>query len=150
MNRLVRNKGFRQRLSKDASVTNQYGEFIPFGTDGLLVDMDSSLDLERELKLGGKHLSNIVETVDTYGNTITTITENYATESQMVTANATYYRVVHTITEYIATGATGIVSRLYYVTNDSVGEQSSTELLNTKTITIDEQDASTDIKEVVT
>lgn len=116
MNQPIRNKGFRQRISKTGN--HQYGDFIPFGTDGLLVDMDSDLDLEQELKLGGKHLSHIEESVDQLGNPTTTITENYATAAEMAADASTYYRVVHDIVEDLAEGTTSITSKIYYVTNE--------------------------------
>lgn len=51
-----RTKGMRQKISNQ-----NYGNFIPFGSDGKYIDMDSSLDLEEELKLGGKHSAEIIE-----------------------------------------------------------------------------------------
>lgn len=73
-------KGLRQKTG-----ANTYADLIPFGTDGKLVDMLSSLDLEQEIKLGGGHVSAINESgpntviTETYtgGYTCTTtITEN--------------------------------------------------------------------------
>lgn len=54
------------------------GEFatgIPLGTDGILVDMVSELDLEEELRLGGNHYVDIIKT-----DTATQIKEWYFTE----------------------------------------------------------------------
>ena len=62
-----RTKGMRQKLG-----TNSYDVFVPFGSDGKYIDMDSSLDLEEELKLGGSHYVTINEDENT-----TSITENY-------------------------------------------------------------------------
>lgn len=61
-------KGLRQKQS-DSS----YNSLIPFGTDGVLVDMLSGLDNEQELKLGGNHTSVITEV----NATTTSIVETY-------------------------------------------------------------------------
>lgn len=50
---------------------------IPIGTDGILVDMISQLDLEEEIRLGGNHYVDIVET-----NTATIIKEWYFSEAR--------------------------------------------------------------------
>lgn len=63
-----RTKGMRQKTG-----TNEYDVFVPFGSDGKYIDMDSSLDLEEELKLGGSHYVTINE-----DENITSIIENYA------------------------------------------------------------------------
>lgn len=58
----------------------QSGSFptsIPIGTDGLLVDMISQLDLEEEIRLGGNHYVSISQT-----ETSTIIKEWYFTESK--------------------------------------------------------------------
>ena len=58
----------------------QSGSFptsIPIGTDGLLVDMVSQLDLEEEIRLGGNHYVSITQT-----KTSTVIKEWYFTESK--------------------------------------------------------------------
>jgi len=59
-------KGLRQKNQ------NTYNPLVPFGTDGILVDMASGLNNEEELKLGGNHNVSITE-----ANGITTITETY-------------------------------------------------------------------------
>ncbi len=61
-------KGLRQKQS-DSS----YNSLIPFGTDGVLVDMLSGLDNEQEIKLGGNHTSVITEV----NATTTSIVETY-------------------------------------------------------------------------
>lgn len=79
-------KGLRQKQS-DSSYTS----LVPFGTDGILVDMLSGLDNEQEFKLGGNHTSVITEVDDT----TTTIVETYkASDNSTVT-----YVVETTITE---------------------------------------------------
>lgn len=54
---------------------------IPFGTDGLLVDMLSGLDLEEELKLGNNHhyveIEDIIEQVNGEDIIVTQIKEYY-------------------------------------------------------------------------
>ena len=77
-------KGLRQKTG-----SNTYNPLVPFGTDGNLVDMISTLDLEQELKLGGGHVSSI----DENGNN-TVITETFTGDYTCVTtisegANAT-------------------------------------------------------------
>ena len=79
-------KGLRQKQS-DSS----YNSLVPFGTDGILVDMLSGLDNEQEFKLGGNHTSVITEVNDT----TTTIVETYkALDNSTVT-----YTVETTIVE---------------------------------------------------
>lgn len=53
---------------------------IPIGTDGLLVDMISQLDLEEEIRLGGNHYVDISQT-----KTSTIIKEWYFSESKGTT-----------------------------------------------------------------
>lgn len=50
---------------------------IPIGTDGILVDMISGLDLEEEIKLGGNHYVDIFQT-----DTSTQIKEWYFTQAR--------------------------------------------------------------------
>lgn len=122
-------KGSRQKNATGSG----YADYIPFGADGEYVDMLSGLNLERELKLGGDHLASIVEQ-----NGVTVITQKYAD----TTANNKYYKVITTISE--GDGGTTITSELHWF--DSLG----TDILkNTKTITIADEDTSTDITEVL-
>ncbi len=76
-------KGLRQKTA-----ANTYAPLVPFGTDGILVDMLSDLTLEEELKLGGNHISAIDESGD---NVI--ITETFKK------GNNSYYTARTTITE---------------------------------------------------
>ena len=78
-----RTKGLRQKIN------GQYSTFIPFGTDGELVDMLSELNLEHELKIGPKHVANITEESDT----VTTIVEFYATPQEARTPYTSFYTV---------------------------------------------------------
>ena len=107
-------KGLRKKT--DAST---YGPLVPFGTDGILVDMFSDLTLEEELKLGGNHVSAIDES----GNN-TIITESFKKGNN----NDSYYTVVTTITEN-QDGSTSITVVLTDSNNVS----------KTKTITIPAQ-----------
>ena len=54
--------------------TKQYSS-VPIGTDGILVDMLSELDLEEEIRLGGNHYVDVVQT-----STATEIREWYFSE----------------------------------------------------------------------
>lgn len=49
-------KGMRRKTS-----SSTFGNFVPFGTDGIFTDMASGLDLEQELKLGGNQQVTITE-----------------------------------------------------------------------------------------
>ena len=121
-------KGSRQK-----NTTGGYADYIPFGADGEYVDMLSGLNLERELKLGGDHLTSITEQ-----NGITVITQKYADSE----STGKYYKVITTISE----GATGttITSELHWLDN------AGTDVLkNTKTIVIADEDTGTDITEVL-
>ena len=77
-------KGSRQKVD-----ANTYSPLVPFGTDGILVDMLSDLTLEEELKLGGNHISAIDES----GNNVE-ITETFKDSN-----GVTKYTAVTTITE---------------------------------------------------
>ena len=88
-------KGLRQKQS-DSS----YNSLIPFGTDGVLVDMLSGLDNEQEIKLGGNHTSVITEVnatttsiVETYkaldNTTVTYIVETTIVENNDSSTNIT-------------------------------------------------------------
>lgn len=65
---LKRIKQIRQKTSEGYSP-------IPIGTQGLLVDMISELDLEEEIRLGGNHYVTVYDTP-----TSTQITEWYFSE----------------------------------------------------------------------
>lgn len=115
----TRIKGLRKKGSDKT-----FGDFVPFGTDGILVDMLSGLDNEQELKLGGNHRVNIEEsTVD--GRNVTTITEEYLDKNNI----GIQYSV---ITEIVSNddGSTTITSSLYS------GSGLNADLLNVKTTTI--------------
>ena len=85
----------------------QSGSFptsIPIGTDGLLVDMISQLDLEEEIRLGGNHYVDIYDT-----KTDTVIKEWYLSESkgttpiEQVNDNIVKYTVYTTIASKVQT-----------------------------------------------
>lgn len=121
-------KGSRQK-----NTTGGYADYIPFGADGEYVDMLSGLNLERELKLGGDHLTSITEQ-----NGVTVITQKYADSE----STGKYYKVITTISEGV-TGTT-ITSELHWLDN------AGTDVLkNTKTIVIADEDTGTDITEVL-
>lgn len=77
-------KGLRQKTA------NGYTDFIPFGTDSILVDMANGLDLEQELKIGGTHTSEIVEKIDEdTGKLQTIITEEFGSSGYYNTTTIT-------------------------------------------------------------
>lgn len=115
----AKSKGLRQKQANGS-----FGAFVPFGTDGTLVDMLSGLDNEIEMKLGGNHTSTIVESVVQDEN-VTIITERYKDR----TNNVIVYTVVTKITEH-TDGSTTIVSAIYS------GSDTTLTPLNVKTITI--------------
>lgn len=78
-----RTKGLRQKIN------GQYSTFVPFGTDGELVDMISDLNLEHELKIGPKHVANITAVTED----ITDIVEFYATPQESRTPGTSFYTV---------------------------------------------------------
>ena len=94
-----------------------YSPPIPLGTNGVLVDMFSKLNLEQELKLGPKHIADVVDE----GDGITTITENYATPEEVITAGSSFYRVIITIddneiiVDEYTTITTVVTARLYWI-----------------------------------
>ena len=53
---MERVKGYRKKRADDS-----YAPLVPFGSDGILIDMLSGLHLEYELVIGGKRNSTIVE-----------------------------------------------------------------------------------------
>ena len=122
-------KGTRQKISPGS-----YADYVPFGADGKYIDMMSGLDLEKELRLGGNHITKI-----TNNGTRTIITEVYG-DSQ----NATdCYKVITTIGEN--NGNTEIISVLTWVDNQGTEETKAT-----KIITIASTGAGTNISEVLT
>lgn len=121
-------KGTRQKIN-----AGSYADYIPFGADGEYIDMMSGLDLEKELRLGGDHITSIVQ-----NNGQTVITEKYAKSS--ITTN--FYKVVTTIAE--SNGNVTITSVLYWV-NDSGTDVTK----KTKTITITDTSTGTNISEVL-
>lgn len=71
-NKKERIKGLHVKISSDS-----YSPLKPFGSDGQLIDMLSSLDLEEELKLGGNHYVELEEDDD---NDVLVIKEWYYTQ----------------------------------------------------------------------
>lgn len=116
-------KGLRQKRS-DSS----YNSLVPFGTDGILVDMLSGLDNEQEFKLGGNHDSVITEVNDT----TTTIVETYKALD-----NSTVTYVVETT----------IVENNDSSTSITISLKRGGTTLNSKTITIPADDTVMEIEE---
>lgn len=112
---------------------SSYSAFMPFGTDGQLVDMASGLNLEYEVKIGTPHY---VDINDSGANIV--ITEHYDANAA---PSGNFYKMVTTITETSDT-LTTITAVLSY------GTTSSQTTLKTKTTTID-QSTGTIIREVI-
>lgn len=119
-------KGLRQKNSQGV-----FDALVPFGTDGIFVDMVSGLDNEEELKIGGNHTSTIVENSD--GST--TITELFKNLNNVIT----YTIVTNIITAQ--NGSTTITSVLK--------ERDTETVLRSKTITIPADASSITIGEVL-
>ena len=84
-----------------------YSSLMPFGSDGQLIDMISSLDLEQELKLGGNHYVELEEDDD---NDVLVIKEWYYTQPKENKTRAEMsqfctHSVVTSFTENTATTA---------------------------------------------
>lgn len=71
-NQKERIKGLHVKIGSQS-----YSPLMPFGSDGQLIDMISSLDLEQELKLGGNHYVELEEDDD---NDVLIIKEWYYTQ----------------------------------------------------------------------
>lgn len=109
-------KGLRQKQS-DSS----YNSLIPFGTDGVLVDMLSGLDNEQEIKLGGNHTS--------------VITEVNATTTSIV---ETYKALDNTTVTYVV--ETTIVEKNDSSTNITIVLKQNGTVINSKSIVIPAED----------
>lgn len=105
---------------------NGFGAPVPLGTDGLLVDMLSGLDLEEELKLGNNHSATITQ-ID---NNTTQIKEQYYDKNKRVK-----FSVSILIAENDNEKKTIITMTLYN------GAISSGSILHTKTTIIDESNS---------
>lgn len=86
---------------------SSFGTGIPIGTDGILVDMISGLDLEEEIKLGGNHYVNVFKT-----KTSTQIREWYFSEARE-------NRTLSQMSQYVTFSAS--VSIIYAI-DTSLGE----------------------------
>ena len=75
MNRsLTMIKGIKRRNSQTGVNEDGFDPFVPFGTDGTYVDMDSQLNLEEQLLIGGNSEISIIENSS---NDSITIIEKY-------------------------------------------------------------------------
>lgn len=86
-------KSIRQ---KDISVSSSFSDPIPFGADGINIDMASGLNLEEQFKLGGLENHTISET-----STGTKISSTYKNNNGDVINT-----IIYTITEDVQTGTT--------------------------------------------
>lgn len=106
-----------------------FGASIPLGTDGLLVDMLSGLDLEEELKLGNDHDATIVQKkVDNVD--VTEIEEKYYDEKREIKFS------VFISIEEDSNGTTVNMKLFKGAIVRQQGEITETNLLHTKTTTI--------------
>lgn len=110
-------KGVRQKTGQ-----NSYPVYVPFGVDGEYTDMLSGLTLEKEIKMGGDHLT----TISTQQDGSTLITEKYAPNATTVN----YYQLVTNISQ-VANVGTVIASTLSWIDNSQTSN-----IKNTKRITI--------------
>lgn len=109
-----RAKGYRQKLG---SAT--YDTFIPFGTDGVLVDMASELNLEEEIRIGGDHYVTIVDESELS----TIVTEYYNTVKAKIEDNTAtnFYKVITHIESYEDNEDVTITCELWHYTDMSNG-----------------------------
>lgn len=132
-------KGLKQKTG-----SNSYTNLIPFGTDGALIDMKSGLNLEEELLIGGQHYTSITENPNTGDISITDI---YAEKSEVTAGTAiNYYKVETSISTDDITEITTIIQQIWFIVNAST----TPELLQTKTVTIEETPSSIEVEEVLT
>lgn len=118
-------KGLRQKQTDGT-----FNSLVPFGTDGILVDMLSGLDSEEEFKIGGNHSSTIVEE-----NGLTTIEEIYTDLDSTI-----LYKVISSIQDN-NDDSTTITVQLKKGTDETAVRE--------KTITIPADSASITIGEVL-
>ena len=113
---MERVKNLRKKITP-----NSFGDPIPIGTDGILVDMLSGLDNEQELKLGGNHIADISED----GN-ITTIIEQYCKNDVAKT-------IVYTVKTVVVDNednSTTITVEIYNGNSTAVADKLNTKIIN--------------------
>ena len=132
---MQRVKGYREKTG-----TALYSNLIPFGTDGVFVDMNSGLNLEEDILIGGNHYTTIQESSDT----TTVINETFAKKEDVENEVAENYYVKNTLIDE-STEDTVITIKLFLVKDSTV----SPVLLREKVITIDGSGAVTEIEEVL-
>ena len=79
-NQLERIKGIRKFLGNNSSPS--FDSFIPFGTEGNLVDVFSGLDLEQELILGSNKKVSFNTNTNEQGIITTSITQKFQDDEQ--------------------------------------------------------------------
>lgn len=108
-------KGYHPKLDN-----GDYGPFMPFGSDGILIDMLSGLNLEYEMILGGKRRTEITESSNSIQ--ITTIFYNMNSEQT--------YKIIIQIPNSVITSTSGSIGNITAQLYDS-----SNTLLKTRTLT---------------
>ena len=96
---MERVKGYRKKRADDS-----YAPLVPFGSDGILIDMLSGLHLEYELVIGGKRNSTIVE-----DSTNIIFTNQYYNNAGNI-----QYTLETTIPKTILTATSGSISIVLY------------------------------------
>ena len=98
---MERVKGFRKKGTNDT-----YDALVPFGSDGILIDMLSGLHLEHELVLGGKRNTTITES---------TVNENIVVTNQYYNQSGTVqYTLEITIPLSALTATSGSIEIVLY------------------------------------
>ena len=116
---MQRIKGFRKK-----GASNNYNALIPFGSDGILIDMLSGLHLEYELVIGGKRNSTIVE-----NSTNIIFTNQYYNNS-----GAIQYTLTTTIPQTAITATSGTVNIIIDLFNGN--STAAANRLKRKTLTL--------------
>lgn len=116
---MQRIKGFRKK-----GASNNYNALIPFGSDGILIDMLSGLHLEYELVIGGKRNSTITE-----NSTNIIFTNQYYNNS-----GAIQYTLTTTIPQTAITATSGTVNIIIDLFNGN--STAAANRLKRKTLTL--------------
>lgn len=116
---MERVKGYRKKRADDS-----YAPLVPFGSDGILIDMLSGLHLEYELVIGGKRNSTITE-----NSTNIIFTNQYYNNS-----GAIQYTLTTTIPQTAITATSGTVNIIIDLFNGN--STAAANRLKRKTLTL--------------
>ena len=134
---MERVKGYRKKRADDS-----YAPLVPFGSDGILIDMLSGLHLEYELVIGGKRNSTITENSTNIlvigGKRNSTITENSTniifTNQYYNNSGAIQYTLTTTIPQTAITATSGTVNIIIDLFNGN--STAAANRLKRKTLTL--------------